>query len=60
MAKNITDMMINKLMENYEAVGDEMLDVDTDNLHWQVLRPLRYIREIARKTLTGDREDMDI
>ena len=44
MAKNLSDLMINKLMANYEVVTDQMLDVDTDNIDWQVIRPLRYIR----------------
>lgn len=44
MARNVADMMIKKLEENYEVVTDEMLDVDTDNSDWHVNGPLRYIR----------------
>jgi hypothetical protein len=44
MAKNISDKMIAKMMANYETVTNEMLDVNLDNLEWQALRPLRYVR----------------
>ena len=61
MARNLSDMMIGKLMGNYEVVSEEMLDgVDTDSIDWQVIRPLRYIREIARRTLAGEQEEMEV
>lgn len=44
MAKNLSNMMITKLMANYDVVADEALDVETDNIDWQVIGPLRYIR----------------
>ena len=30
-----------------------MLEVNTDSLEWQAMRPLRYVREIARRALVG-------
>ena len=60
MARSLADTMIKKLMDNYEMVTDEMLEVDTDNLDWQVIRPLRYIREVARRALTGDQDQIEV
>jgi hypothetical protein len=53
MARNLSDLMLGKVLANFEAVGDDMLEVNTDSLEWQVIRPLRYVREIARRALVG-------
>lgn len=58
MARNLTDMMLNKIESNFQLISNEMLEVNTDSLEWQVMRPLRYVREIVRKALVGGQNQM--
>jgi hypothetical protein len=54
MSRDLADSQIKSILKNSEIIGDEMLDVNTDNLEWQVWRPLRYIRAIASRALEGE------
>jgi hypothetical protein len=60
MARDLANTMIEKIIENSNVVADEMLDVNTDNLEWQAYRPLRYIREIAKRALLGEHGQMEL
>lgn len=53
MARNLTDLMLKNIEANFEVVNNEMLEVNTDSLEWQAMRPLRYVREVARRALVG-------
>ena len=59
MCHGLAGGMLAKLIENNELLGEEMLDVNTDSFEWQVWKPLRYVKEVAARSLGLDDEMED-
>jgi hypothetical protein len=53
MAQSLSGLMLEKMMANHEHIQDSMMEINTENVEWYVLRPLAYIREVARKALSS-------
>jgi hypothetical protein len=54
MARDLADAQLQTLLKNSDTIINEMLEVNTDNLEWQVWRPLRFVREVAGRALAGE------
>lgn len=53
-AYNVSKNCIKHFEENFQyIINEDISDVDTEGLEWQVIRPLRFVREITRRAIFG-------